>query len=161
MSSDISAAGKIPAPPPPAPIASPPPAAAARPAAAAAASGNARTAGPRSADPVIPAHRQTRGLAWAAGTGIGTAIVLMVAVSLVRGGWMRPPLVIPTGGPPWQLPVRHVSADVVSYVLWFAALASAGGVAAGLLAIRRGARLNARLLLIIGLITEVLDDTTG
>jgi hypothetical protein len=142
MSSDISAAGKIPAPPPAAPGS-----------AAAAASGNARTAGPRSASPVIPAHRQTRGLAWAAGTGIGTAIVLMVAVSLVRGGWMRPPLVIPAGGPPWQLPVRHVSADVVSYVLWFAALASAGGVAAGLLALRRGARLNARLLLIIGLIT--------
>ena len=71
----------------------------------------------------------------------------MVAVSLVRGGWMRPPLVLPAGGPPWQLPVRHVSADVVTYVLWFAAVASAGGVAASLLAVRRGARLNPRLLL--------------
>ena len=68
----------------------------------------------------------------------------MVAVSLVRGGWMRPPLVLPACGPPWQLPVRHVSADVVTYVLWFAAVASAGGVAAGLLAVRRGARLNPR-----------------
>ena len=89
-------------------------------------------------------------MAWA---GIGTAIAIMIAVSLVRGGWMRPPLVMPTGGPPWQLPVRHISADVVTYFLWFAALASAGGVAAGLLAVRRGARLNARLLLIVGLIT--------
>jgi hypothetical protein len=77
----------------------------------------------------------------------------MIAVSLVRGGWMRPPLVLPAGGPPWELPVRHVSADVVTYILWFAAVASAVGVVAGLLAVRRGVRLNAGLLLIIGLIT--------
>ena len=49
---------------------------------------------------------------------------------------MRPPLVLPADGPPWELPVQHVSADVITYVLWFAAVASAGGVAAGLLAVR-------------------------
>lgn len=120
MSSDISAAGEIPASPPAA---------------------------------VRPAGRTARGLSWLAWAGIGAAIVIMVAVSLVRGGWMRPPLAMPAGGPPWELPARHVSADVVTYVLWFAALASAGGVVAGLLAIRRGARPSARLLLTIGLIT--------
>ena len=94
-----------------------------------------------------------RPLRWLTWAGTGTAIVIMVAVSLVRGGWMRPPLVLPAGGPPWELPVRHVSADAITYLLWFAAVASAGGIVSGLLAVRRGVRLNARLLLIIGLIT--------
>ncbi len=130
MSSDISAAGKIPAPPPgPAPATAP------------------VTAPPRLGSPAA------RRLIWFAWAGIGTAIVIMVAVSLVRGGWMRPPLVWPAGGPPWELPVRHVSADVITYLLWFAAVASAGGAVSGLLAVRRGVRLNARPLLIVGLIT--------
>jgi alpha-1,6-mannosyltransferase len=159
MSSDISAAGKIPAPPLAADAASPLTADVASLADAmpttvtAKVKSNARTAGSRNAAPLRPAQRPTRGLRWLAWTGIGTAIVIMVAVSLVRGGWMRPPLAIPAGGPPWQLPVRQVSADVVTYLLWFAAVASAAGVASGLLAIRRGGRLNARLLLIVGLIT--------
>src|ERR1039458_3794584 len=56
-------------------------------------------------------------------------------------------------GPPWETAVRHVSADLVTYGLWLAALLGALGVAAGLLAIHRGARLSARVLLIAGLIT--------
>ena len=88
-----------------------------------------------------------------AAAGIGVASLIMVAASLVRGGWMRPPLAMPAAGPPWELPIRHVSADLVTYGLWLAALIGAGGVAAGLLAIHRGARLNARILLIAGLIT--------
>ena len=107
----------------------------------------------RGTAPAGQAGRAARRLIWLTWAGIGVAIVIMVAVSLVRGGWMRPPLVLPAGGPPWELPVRHVSADVITYLLWFAAVASAGGVVAGLLAVRRGVRLNARLLLIIGLIT--------
>ncbi len=140
MSSDISAAGEISAPPPGA-------APATAPVTPAAATGRRGTA------PARPASPAARRLVWLTWAGIGVAIVIMVAVSLVRGGWMRPPLVLPAGGPPWELPVRHVSADVVTYLLWFAAVASAGGVVAGLLAVRRGVRLNARLLLIIGLIT--------
>ena len=46
-----------------------------------------------------------------------------------------------------------MSADLITYGLWLAALLGAGGVVAGLLAIRRGARLSARLLLIAGLVT--------
>jgi len=167
MSSDISAAGEIPAPPPGAPPATAVPARAVPATAAAAAAAAAAptatgavppaaAAGSRGSTPAGPADRTGRRLIWLAWAGIGIAIVITVAVSLVRGGWMRPPLVMPAGGPPWELPVRHVSADVITYLLWFAAVASAGGVVAGLLAVRRGVRLNARLLLIIGLITAAV-----
>jgi hypothetical protein len=88
-----------------------------------------------------------------AAAGIGIAILIMIGVSLVRGGWMLPPLVMPAAGPPWEIPVRHVSADLVTYALWLAALLGTGGVVAGLLAIHRGARLSARILLVAGLIT--------
>jgi hypothetical protein len=155
MSSDISAAGEIPAPPPSAvpATAMPATAAATAPASAAVPPAAAAAARSRGTAPAGQAGRAARRLIWLTWAGIGVAIVIMVAVSLVRGGWMRPPLVLPAGGPPWELPVRHVSADVITYLLWFAAVASAGGVVAGLLAVRRGVRLNARLLLIIGLIT--------
>jgi hypothetical protein len=99
-----------------------------------------------------PGHRG-RALTVAAAAGIGIAILIMVAASLVRGSWMLPPVVMPAVGPPWEIPIRHVSADLVTYGLWLAALLGAGGVAAGLLAIHRGARLSARVLLIAGLIT--------
>ena len=94
-----------------------------------------------------------RGLTVAAAAGIGIAILIMVAASMVRGAWMLPPVKMPAVGPPWEIPIRHVSADLVTYGLWLAALLGAGGVAAGLAAIHRGARMNARILLIGGLIT--------
>jgi hypothetical protein len=93
-----------------------------------------------------------RGLTLVAAAGIGIAILIMVAASLLRGAWMLPPVVMPAVGPPWELAVRHVSADLVTYALWLAALLGAGGVVAGLVAIRRGARMSARILLIAGLI---------
>ena len=93
------------------------------------------------------------GLTVVAAAGIGIAILIMIAASLVRSGWMRPPLVMPAAGPPWEISIRHVSADLVTYALWLAALLGAGGVVAGLLAIHRGARPSARMLLVAGLIT--------
>ena len=141
MSSDISAAGEIPVP------------RAADLAATAAPAIGSGISKPEQAGTAVPARREPGRLIWLAGAGIGTAIVIMVVVSLIRGGWMRPPLAMPASGPPWELPVRHVSADVVTYVLWFAAVSGLGGVLAGLVAVRRGARLSARLLLVAGLIT--------
>jgi hypothetical protein len=91
-----------------------------------------------------------------AAAGIGIAILIMVAASLLRGAWMLPPVVMPAVGPPWELAVRHVSADLVTYALWLAALLGGGGVAAGLVAIHRGARMSARILLIAGLIAVAL-----
>ena len=98
-----------------------------------------------------PADRVRR-LTLAAAAGIGTAILIMITVSLMRGGWMRPPVAMPAAGPPWEIPVRHVSAEIVTWALWLAALLGAGGVAAGLLAVHRGARLSPRVLLVGGLI---------
>jgi len=66
--------------------------------------------------------RRGRGLTVAAAAGIGVAILIMIAASLVRGAWMRPPLVMPAAGPPWEITVRHVSADLVTCGLWLAAL---------------------------------------
>ena len=51
----------------------------------------------------LPARRG-RGLVLAAAAGIGTAIAIMVAASLARGAWTRPPLALPAAGPPWELP---------------------------------------------------------
>ena len=78
--------------------------------------------------PGAPA-RPARGLTVVAAAGIGIAILIMMAASLVRGGWMLPPVAMPAAGPPWELPIRHVSADLVTYGLWLAALLGTGGVA--------------------------------
>ena len=109
-------------------------------------------AGPDPATPGPGAAGRGRGLTVVAAAGIGIAILIMIAASLLRGAWMLPPVVMPAVGPPWELAVRHVSADLVTYALWLAALLGAGGVVAGLVAIHRGARMSARILLIAGLI---------
>ena len=94
----------------------------------------------------------TRALTVLAATGIGGAVLIMLAATLVRGGWMEPHVAMPSGGPPWQIPLRHVRIDVVTYGLWASALLAVGGVAAGLLAVRRGARYRPRILIIGGLL---------
>jgi hypothetical protein len=91
--------------------------------------------------------RPVRLLGWLAGTGIGGAILIMIAASLVRQDWMYPPVPMPATGPPWELPVK-VSGSLVSVALWLAALLAAGGLVAGLVAARRGARGPIRLILI-------------
>jgi hypothetical protein len=75
----------------------------------------------------------------------------MIGASLVRASWMAPPMTMPSGGPPWELPV-HVSATVVIIALWLAAIVGLGGVLAGLAAVRRGARPRARTVLVAALI---------
>ena len=70
----------------------------------------------------------------------------MIAVSLNPGYWFPPKLTMPAEGPPWDLPWVHIPISVVTVALWLAALAGAGGVAAGLVAVRRGWRVDPRLL---------------
>jgi hypothetical protein len=113
-------------------------------------------AGPDPGSPGPGTAGRGRGLTVVAAAGIGIAILIMVAVSLLRGAWMLPPVVMPAVGPPWELAVRHVSADLVTYALWLAALLGGGGVAAGLVAVHRGARMSARILLIAGLIAVAM-----
>jgi hypothetical protein len=101
------------------------------------------------------AGRTGRVLGWLAVAGIGTALLIMIAASLVRGDWMFPHLVIPSPGPPWTVTGVRVPAGVIYIALWISAAVGAGGVAVGLLAAQRGARPPMRLLLTGALIAVV------
>ncbi len=91
-----------------------------------------------------------QGLAWLAVAGIIASVLVMIAASAVRNSWEHPLVVMPATGPPWELSMR-VPVSVVSAALWAAALLAGGSVAAGLVALNRGARLPVRLLLGVGL----------
>ena len=95
--------------------------------------------------------RATRALAWSAAIGIGTAILIMIAASAARNSWSSVHTAVPAAGPPWQLSLK-VSVSTAIPALWAAALVGAGGVIAGLAAVRRGARLPVRALLAVGLV---------
>jgi hypothetical protein len=100
---------------------------------------------------------RARVLTWLATVGIGSSILIMIALSLLRYGWQRPPIVLPALGPPWDLPTTHVSLGTASVALWIAVAAGTGGVIAGLAAIGHGARPSPRWLLIIaGIVVAVL-----
>jgi hypothetical protein len=105
----------------------------------------------------MPDGARSRVLTWLAAVGIGSSILIMIALSLLRDGWQRPPIVLPALGPPWDLPTTHVSLGTASVALWIAVAAGTGGVIAGLAAIGRGARPSPRWLLIIaGIVVAVL-----
>jgi hypothetical protein len=70
----------------------------------------------------------------------------MIAVSAAGPGAAVPPMPRPAAGPPWWLSLRLLP-GLADAALWTAALLGAGGVAAGLAAVARGARPPARLLL--------------
>lgn len=113
---------------------------------------------PSAAIPARPdnARARTRHIAIAATIGIASSIIVMIAVSLNPGYWSPPRLTLPGEGPPWDLPWVHIPVGVVTVALWLAALAGAGGVAAGLVAVRRGFRVNPRLLFGGGMISIAL-----
>jgi hypothetical protein len=104
--------------------------------------------GSSAAGPASPTAGRARLLSWLAVAGIGSSLLVMVAASLLRDSWMYPPIVLPAVGPPWDLPLVHVSQGVATVALWLAIIVGAGGVVAGLAAIQRGARPNVRTLLI-------------
>ena len=97
------------------------------------------------ADP--PGEPSVRRLGWIAAIGIGGAVAAMIGASFVRQDWMYPPLRVPAVGPPFELHA-HVSSTLVTVGLWAAALLGSVGVAAGLLAARRGAHGPIRVMLI-------------
>lgn len=94
---------------------------------------------------------RTRHIATAAGACIVGSTIIMIAVSLNPGYWFPPKLIMSGGGPPWDVPWVRIPVGVVAVALWLAALTGACGVAAGLIAVRRGWRGDARLLLRGGL----------
>ncbi len=86
-----------------------------------------------------------RALGRLAVAGIVSALLIMIGASLLRSSWMPPPLAMPGSGPPWELSA-HLSAGVIAALVWMAGLLAAGGVTAGLFAVRRGAPLPAQTL---------------
>ena len=101
---------------------------------------------------VSGAERVTRVLAWLAIAGIAAAILIMIGASLVRSSWMLPPMDMPAAGPPWGLQTVHVPAAMVTLALWLSAILGGGSVAAGLLAVQRGARPSLRLLFAVAVV---------
>jgi len=93
-----------------------------------------------------PRSGVTRGLIWASGIGIGTAILIMIGVSTTRRSMAVPLMPWPPGFPPLEFSGR-LPPMLVYLALWAAALLGGGGVIAGLAALARGARFPARPLL--------------
>jgi hypothetical protein len=85
---------------------------------------------------------------WIAVVGIGGALLIMAAAALIRQEWMAPPMAMPRAGLPFELHFVQIPKKVVIGALWLSGLMAAGGVAAGLVAARRGARPSMRLILI-------------
>jgi hypothetical protein len=103
-----------------------------------------------------PAGR-TRRIGWLAAIALGLSLLIMVGATLVRQDWMYPPLRLPAGGFPFALTSVRVPKPVVVFALWISGLLAAGGLAAGLVAARRGARPPMRLVLVAaGLVVAVL-----
>jgi hypothetical protein len=90
---------------------------------------------------------ETRGLVWTAAACITVSLLVMIAVS-VAGPSISVPAMrhTPAGGPPWWVSLG-LPDDFVLFTLWSAALIAAVGVAAGLIAVARGARPPVRPLL--------------
>ncbi|HEY2507796.1 MAG TPA: hypothetical protein VGI58_14870 [Streptosporangiaceae bacterium] len=102
----------------------------------------------RRSGPPAPAFRPGHlALTWLCLGGLTSATLIMIAASLVRQDWMYPKVPMPATGPPVELPVG-MSATLVVASLWVAAMLALAGVSAGLLAVRRGARLPLRPILV-------------
>ncbi len=89
----------------------------------------------------------SRVLGWSAAAAIIVSILIMIGSSLLRKNWMPPPLTMPTVGPPWEM-TEHFSKTVIIASLWVAALLATYGVIAGLVAVRRGAPVPIRTMVI-------------
>jgi hypothetical protein len=105
------------------------------------------TGSPRPDQPATAARaRLTRALTWAAAVGIGGSILIMIVASAVRYSPAVPLMPWPPGWPPLEL-AGHLPVAATYAALWAAAILGGAGVLAGLAAVRRGARLPARLLI--------------
>jgi hypothetical protein len=85
---------------------------------------------------------------WIAALCIAVSLLTMIGADLVRQDWMYPPLRLPAGGFPFDATSVAVRASIVVGALWIAGLLAVAGLAAGLLAARRGARPPMRPILI-------------
>jgi hypothetical protein len=90
-------------------------------------------------------------LGWVALAGIGSSILIMIVASAVRYSTPVPLMPRPAGPLPLELPARLPDA-LVTLGLWAAAILGGVGVVAGLIAVSRGARYPAWLLIAAALI---------
>ncbi len=100
----------------------------------------------RTSDGNVPAPAVTRALVWAAAAAIVLSLLIMVVNSVNGPSVTVPSMTHPAGGPPWWHSL-HLRPSVVLLSLWAAAVLAAAGVAAGLVAVARGARPPVRPLL--------------
>ena len=77
---------------------------------------------------------------------IAASLLIMVVAGINGPSVTVPPLTHPAAGPPWWHPL-HLRPSVVLLSLWAAAVLAVAGVAAGLVAVSRGARPPVRPLL--------------
>src|SRR5690242_8290947 len=80
-----------------------------------------------------------RFLGWAAVAGVGTAIVIFIVISAAGPSAAVVTMPAPAFGPPWWFSL-HLTLAPVLIALWAAAIIGAAGTAAGLVAVRLGAR---------------------
>ena len=85
-------------------------------------------------------------MSWLAALGIGGSILIMIVASAARYSATVPPMPRPAGPLPVGLPM-HLPDLVVTLGLWAAAILGGGGVIAGLVAVARGARYPAWMLI--------------
>ncbi|MGB6457721.1 MAG: hypothetical protein WBH47_24875 [Streptosporangiaceae bacterium] len=114
-----------------------------------------RSAAPAAAPSSI--RRSARWYGWLGAAGIGSSLIVTLVVSLGRASWMGPPLRMPADGPPFEITGWHLTLASVSYALWLSAIVGGLGLAAALIAVRRGARPSVRtLLLAAGVVVAIL-----
>jgi alpha-1,6-mannosyltransferase len=104
--------------------------------------------------PSLP--RPARIYGWLAVGGIAASLIVMIVASLARASWMGPAMPMPSVGPPFQISSWRISLDTITVCLWLAAVAGGLGVAAGLIAVRRGVRPPVRLLLVTATIVVAI-----
>ncbi|HYK68774.1 MAG TPA: hypothetical protein VEV45_12560 [Streptosporangiaceae bacterium] len=111
-------------------------------------------------DPVaVPSHAPalaasggraaTRWLGCIAVAGIGSSLGVTIAASLGRATWTGPAVPMPRTGPPFELSSWHLTLGSATTALWLSALAGGLGLAAALIAVRRGARPPLHILLLV------------
>jgi hypothetical protein len=98
-----------------------------------------------------PATPGARALGVAAAAGIGLAILIMIFVEAAGRSRAEVGVAHPPFGPPWWIPL-HLPVTTVTLALWFAALIGAAGIAAGLVAVSRGARPSFRALAAVAIL---------
>jgi hypothetical protein len=87
----------------------------------------------------------------------------MIGSGLLRSSWMPPALVLPAGGPPWEI-TSTTSPHLIIFMLWVAGILAIYGVVAGMIAARRGMPVPLRSLLAVaalGILALILLPPVG